>query len=142
MEHTQLLRGKRIFIFEDNMENRIVMRMLLGYHGATVEFDIMARHAVSRVLAFGGTDLILMDLMLANASGYNVTKDLRSNPHLAHIPIVAVSASDPSQAIPLCRTHGFAGFIAKPINDELLPQQLLRILNHEAVWYAGGAGVI
>lgn len=143
MENTPLLRGKRIFVFEDNMENRFIMRMLLLYHGAIVDFDILARNAVSRVLAFGKTDLILMDLMLANSSsGYNVTKELKANPLVAHIPVVAVSAADPSQAIPHCRNNGFAGFIAKPINDELLPHQLVRILNHESVWYAGGAGVI
>ena len=132
-----LLENIKIFIVEDNLENRIITRLLLLQHGARVDFDIWGRNTVSRLRAFAPVDLILMDLMLPRgSSGFAIFDDLRAVPDFANIPIVAVSAADPSQAMALCRDKGFAGFIAKPVDDELFPRQLLKILNHENVWYA------
>jgi CheY-like chemotaxis protein len=137
-----LLQKKRIFVVEDNLENRMIMRFLLTYHGAIVEFDMWGRTTVEKLRSFAPVDIILMDLMLPlGSSGYQITSEIRAHAELAKVPIVAVSASDPSQAIPLCRQKGFDGFIAKPIDDELFPQQILRILNHEPVWYAGVNGM-
>jgi CheY-like chemotaxis protein len=133
-----LLQNVGIFVVEDNLENRIITRLLLLEHGARIAFDIWGRDTISRLRVFAPVDLILMDLMLPRGvSGFSVFDTLRSTSDLAHIPIVGVSAADPAQAMPLCRDKGFAGFIAKPIDDELFPRQLVKILNHENVWYAG-----
>ena len=137
MDTVGLLHGLSIFIVEDNLENRMVMRLLLNHHGARVEFDNWGRNTVSRLEAFAPVDLILMDLMLGGVHGANIFDEIHSVPKFSQVPIVAVSASDPVQAIPMCRRKGFSGFIAKPVDDDLLPQQLIRILNHENVWYVG-----
>lgn len=137
MERVSSLHGRRIFVVEDNLENRMIMRLLLTHHGARVDFDIWGRNTLSRLQAFAPVDIILMDLMLGGAHGGDIFDTIRADPQFAQVPIVAVSASDPTQAIPMCRRKGFAGFIAKPVDDDLFPQQLIRILNHENVWYVG-----
>jgi CheY-like chemotaxis protein len=53
------------------------------------------------------------------------------------IPIVAISASDPGVALMKCRQMGFTGFIAKPIEEELLPDQVARLIKGQQVWYVG-----
>lgn len=137
MNPVSSLHDRSIFIVEDNLENRMIMRLLLTHHGARVDFDIWGRNTISRLQAFAPVDLILMDLMLGGAHGSDIFDKIRAVPQFAQIPIVAVSASDPTQAIPMCRRKGFAGFIAKPVDDDLFPQQLVRILNRETVWYVG-----
>jgi CheY-like chemotaxis protein len=133
-----LLDGKRIFIVEDNLQNRIVFKMMLISHGAWVEFDRWGRDALCRLQAFKNIDLIILDLMLpGGVSGYTIFDEIRNLPEYAHIPIIAVSAAEPSVAIPTTQQKGFSGFIAKPINDDLFPNQIARVIAGETVWYAG-----
>lgn len=134
---TSLL-GKRIFVVEDNLENRIITRLMLGRSGAMLEFDMWGRDTVHKLLSFTPVDLILLDLMLPRgASGYNIYKDIRNHPSLKAVPIVAVSAADPSTALAICRQQGFQGFIAKPLDDDLFPSQLTQVLNGQEVWFTG-----
>ncbi len=137
MTSVQLLSKKRIFVVEDNLENRIITRMILSKHGASVGFEMFGHSSVQKLREFGATDLIILDLMLAFNSGYEIFDQIRQLPEYLHVPIVAVSAADPSGAIPACITRGFSGFIAKPIDSELFPAQLASILQGKAVWSEG-----
>jgi CheY-like chemotaxis protein len=133
-----LLENKRIFIVEDNIQNRIVFTMSLKLHGAQVEFDRWGQHTRTRLQAFRQVDLIILDLMLPGGiSGYDIFDEIRSLPEYAAVPIVAVSASDPSLALPKTQAKGFAGFIAKPIDVDLFPKQLARVIAGQPVWHAG-----
>lgn len=133
-----LLEGKRIFVVEDNLQNRVIFKMILMCQGAWVEFDRWGRDALWRLQAFRDVDLIILDLMLPSGfSGYTIFDEIRNLPEFDRVPIIAVSASEPSVAIPRTQQQGFAGFIAKPIDDDLFPKQVARIIAGEKVWYAG-----
>ena len=80
-----------------------------------------------------GLDLMLKD----NVSGFDLYDEIRSLPKYADVPIVAVSAIDPSIAIPKTRAKGFSGFIAKPIDSHLFAKQIAALLEGEQIWYAG-----
>ncbi len=132
-----LLEGKRVFIVEDNAGNNAVMQMLLESQGAKVNFERWGTGAVERLQAFAPVDIILMDLMLPRGiTGYDVFDQIRQLPEFDAIPIVAVSAADASTAIPKTQAKGFSGYIAKPIDYDLFPRQILQLLNHEPVWYS------
>jgi len=133
-----LLTNKRIFIIEDNMANVVIERMLLEQKGARVITDRWGIDAPAHIRKAMPVELILLDLMFPeNISGYDVFRDLRAHTEFDHIPIIAVSASDPSTAIPKTQAYGFNGFIAKPVSFDLFPEQIARILNGEKVWYRG-----
>lgn len=137
-----VLNRKRIFVVEDNLENRVVLRMTLGKVGAIVEFDQWGRSTLARLNAFAPVDLILLDLMLGfSASGYQIFDEIRADPAWQSVPIVAVSATNAADAIPRCMAQGFQGFIAKPIDLDQFPQQLARALAGEPIWYAGGVDI-
>ena len=134
-----LLENKRIFIVEDNLQNRVVFQILLNAQGALTEFDRWGRDTISRLQGFGSIDLIILDLMLGSGvSGYDIFDQIRTFPQFARTPIIAVSASDPAIAIPKTQDRGFNGFIAKPLDDTLFADQLVDILAGKRVWYAGG----
>jgi CheY-like chemotaxis protein len=133
-----LLQGKRVFYIEDDANNRAIVETILQQAGATVRFDQwgFVEMFTSKLKTFQ-PDIILLDLMLmANVSGYDVYDTLRAMPYFASIPIVAVSASDPALEIPAARKKGFAGFIGKPVDIHLFPEQIATILRGESVWYA------
>ena len=132
------LRGKRVFVIEDNLENRIITRLALIKTGAHLEFDIWGRETVKNLVRLAPFDLIVMDLMLpGGVTGYQLYDAIRASPELDDVPVVAVSASDAGEAIQRCRARGFAGYIAKPIDEELFPEQIFRLINREQVWHAG-----
>lgn len=133
-----LLEGKRIFIVEDNIHNRIVFSMALGAHGASVFFDPHGRDPEWRRQALKDADLIVLDLMLwRGQSGYELFDEIRAMPDYTGVPIIAVSAAEPAVALPQARARGFVGFIAKPIDDELFATQIASIINGDEVWYTG-----
>lgn len=131
------LKGKRIFVVEDNLDNRQVMQLALAPAGATLAFDIWGAQTVIHLLAHWPVDIVLLDLMFPrNINGYDIYDKIRAEPRFGRLPVVAVSASDISTAIPKCKAKGFSGFIAKPIDIEAFPDQLVRILQGEEIWYA------
>jgi two-component system cell cycle response regulator DivK len=133
-----LLSAKRIFMLEDKLENRAIMQMLLEQEGARIGFERWGTQTIEKLRAFAPVDLILLDLMLPNnITGYDVYDQIRAVPEYRWTPIVAVSASDPSSAIPKTRAKGFAGFIAKPVDFDLFPQQIARLIKQEPVWFTG-----
>jgi CheY-like chemotaxis protein len=130
-----LLKDRRIFIVEDNLQNRVIVEMLLEQQGAKTAFERWGTGTLKRLYEFAPVDIILLDLMFPNkVSGYDVFDEIRAEATFAHIPIVAVSASDPGEAIPKVRKKGFAGFIAKPIDFVLFPQQIAAVIDGKAVW--------
>jgi two-component system, chemotaxis family, sensor kinase CheA len=133
------LQGKRIFIVEDNRENRSIMQLLLEREGAQVSFERWGTDAAERLNAFAPVDIILLDLMFPNnVTGYQVFDEIRKLSAYDGVPIVAVSAAEAEVAIPKAYDRGFAGFISKPIIDyELFVRQVASILNGVPVWYAG-----
>lgn len=129
------LSGKRIFIFEDNPENRVITRFSLSRFGVVVQSDHSGREAIRKLKQFAPVDLIIMDLMMGMGSdGFTIAQEIRQDPALANIPILAVSATDSSTAIPRCREMGFIGFVSKPINDDRFPDQVAKAIAHIEVW--------
>jgi len=126
---------KRIFVVEDNIENRVITQMALGLLGARIEFDCFGRDTLSKLHNFGKVDLIILDLMFPNGvTGYDIFDMIRSDAALATVPIVAVSASDAATSIPRCQAKGFNGFIPKPIDIDRFPKQIEEIMNGHSIW--------
>jgi CheY-like chemotaxis protein len=133
-----MLQNKRIFVIEDNIDNRVVYHLIFVKQGALFEFDRWGTSTVSKIKAFSPVDLIIVDLMLPNGvTGFNIYSEIRGESLFNHVPVIAVSASDPSIAIPKVRDMGFSGFIAKPIDYQQFPKQLEKVLNGESIWYDG-----
>jgi CheY-like chemotaxis protein len=133
------LNGKNVFIVEDNMRNRIIFQVLLSKYGAQVHFERDGHSTLRRLRLAPPVDLILLDLTLNDGiSGFDVYDEIHSIQSFDSVPIAAVSAVDPMTGIPQAQGKGFTGFIGKPIDDELFPRQVAKLINREPVWYAMG----
>jgi CheY-like chemotaxis protein len=129
------LNGKYIFIVEDDVHNRVVYQVLLKQYGAEVIFEKSGRDTLYRLGQLAHVDLIILDLMLSEGyNGLDLFDDIRAVAAYSAVPIIAVSATDPSQGIARTRKKGFTGFIPKPIDKTLFPRQIESILQGEQLW--------
>lgn len=129
------LKGKRIFIIEDDPMNMAVYAATLKRTGAIVIQDPWNISTLHTLLHHLPIDIILLDLMLRhNIHGYDIFNQIKDHPRLQAIPVVAVSAADPDSEIPRARAKGFAGFISKPIKLYQFPMQVAQCMRGEAVW--------
>ncbi len=75
--------------------------------------------------------LILMDIKMPEMDGYEATKRLKNNPNTANIPIIALTASATSATkAKIKNTHGFDGYLAKPVNISELLSELSHYLKY------------
>jgi len=131
------LRGKRIFIIEDDATNMAVNAITLKKTGAVIIQDSWNTGVAEQVRKSLPIDIILLDLMLRHdMNGYDIFDELQDDPELAQIPVVAVSAADPGVEIPRAQEKGLAGFIGKPIMPRLFAQQIAACIEGNTVWYA------
>lgn len=128
-----------VLIVEDNVRNYALLARLLSFMGIkqtewkrsgwqVLEF---ARDTMPRV------DLILLDIHLPEEDGYEVLSRLRQEPCFNKTRIVAVTADVSNANLSRAKSAGFDGFLAKPINVDLFPDQVRRILDGESVWDLG-----
>ena len=111
---------KKILVVEDTEDNRQILRDLLGMAG----YEMIEAHdgaeGVSRA-AEHKPDLILMDIQMPVMDGYEATRQIKANPELKTIPIVAVTSYALSGDEEKARAAGCDGYIAKPYS----PRQML-----------------
>ncbi len=124
-----------ILIVEDNLNNFILMTRLLAFLGVKkCEWKASGWKVLEFAETLGNVDLILMDIALPEADGYQSLASLRSHPSFASVPIVAVTADVSVESIGRARNAGFDGFIGKPLDPDRFPEQVRRILGGEEVW--------
>ena len=67
-------------------------------------------------------DLILLDLYMPDMNGYDVCRELKSDPATEHIPILIITADDAEEFREMCIEAGCDGHLTKPIRkDTLIP---------------------
>ena len=114
---------KKILYIEDNEQNLYLVRFILEKHGYEVCSAMDGQEGINMAAAVQ-PDLILLDIQLPLMDGYAVARQLRANPDLAGIQIVAVTsyamAGDRDKAL----AAGCNGYIEKPINPDTFMQQI------------------
>jgi len=128
-----------VLIVEDNVRNYALLARLLSFMGVN---ETVWRRSGWQVLEFARealpqVDLILLDIHLPEEDGYQVLTRLREDERFCDTRVVAVTADVSDVNLSRAKTVGFDGFLAKPINVDLFPDQIRRILSGELVWDLG-----
>ncbi|HMP90138.1 MAG TPA: response regulator [Kiritimatiellia bacterium] len=121
---------KRALIIEDNINNMELMGFILESHGHVVYKSYNGRDGIATAIR-ERPDFILLDIQLPDIMGTEVLALLRKEPGLEHTPIIAVTsfamAGDEQRLI----AAGCTGYIEKPINPDIIFQQIQRITETE-----------
>lgn len=106
---------KRVMIVEDNELNMKLFNDLLEAHGYETIQTRNGKDAL-KLAHQHHPDLILMDIQLPEVSGLEVTRWLKEDLDLAHIPVVAVTAYAMKGDEERIRQGGCEAYISKPIS--------------------------
>jgi two-component system, cell cycle response regulator DivK len=107
--------GKTILIVEDNELNMKLFNDLLEANGYST---VQTRNGIEAVALARQhrPNLILMDIQLPEISGLEVTKWLKEDPDLKHIPVVAITAFAMKGDEERIREGGCEAYLSKPIS--------------------------
>ncbi len=114
-----------VLLVEDTEDNRQMMRRLLEMSGFRVVEALNGREAVELALEVK-PQIILMDLSLPFVDGISATRQIRSEPELRGVPIVAVSAHDTADFHSLALDAGCNAYVTKPVHYP----ELEELVNH------------
>ncbi len=118
---------RRILYIEDNPENRLLVQRILVAEG--VELLTADSGAAGIALADKERpDLILVDINMPELDGYSVTARLKNVPHLARVPVIALTANVMKGDKEKTLAAGCDGYIQKPIDVDQFPKQLARFI--------------
>jgi signal transduction histidine kinase len=119
-----------ILIIDDEPVNLKLLADILNGQNYEVRMTINGRLGIAAVEA-DAPDLILLDVMLPDMSGYEVCKTLKKNPNLASIPIIFLSALDNLSNKMLAFEAGASDYITKPFyNVEVLARVETYVKRH------------
>jgi two-component system cell cycle response regulator DivK len=119
---------KTILIVEDNELNMKLFNDLLEAHGYAT---LKSRDGIEalKIAREHHPDLIIMDIQLPEVSGLDVTKWLKDDERLKHIPVIAVTAFAMKGDEERIREGGCQDYIAKPISVTKFLETVERHLN-------------
>ncbi|WP_414582762.1 response regulator [Scytonema sp. PCC 10023] len=116
----------RILVVDDLPDNYILLQTVLENEGYQVEVADSGQAALEKI-ASHPPDLVLLDVMMPEMNGFEVTRRIRQNPDLPFIPILLVTGyTDPLPADGF--DAGADGFIRKPIDFDYLLNRIQAIL--------------
>ncbi len=109
----------KILIVDDVMSNVLLLKVLLTnekFNIATANNGTQALEQVEKEKP----DLILLDVMMPDMSGFEVAQYLKSNPNTSEVPIIFLTALNSTADIVKGFQVGGNDFISKPFNKEEL----------------------
>jgi len=111
-------------------------KSILGFIGSILEkkYDAVlcndSSQAEAEILA-NSPDLILLDIVMPEKSGYEILRKVKRNPTTKHIPVVLVSSKKEETDINWGKKQGADDYLAKPFTEEELLAKVARFANRE-----------
>jgi CheY-like chemotaxis protein len=128
---SESLQPRVILAVEDNEANRMLIQAVLEGLGYVVVLASSAIEALASI-QHQRPDLILMDIQMPGQDGLALTRQLKADPGVASIPVIAMTAHAMAGDRQLCLDAGCVGYIAKPFNTRTLGGQIQEFLQPDS----------
>ena len=130
---------KPILVYVEDDENSIlVMKMVVERVMGLPTLHVLQSRAdfIQQVRELGVVpDIFLLDIQMKPYDGVELLAMLQGDSQFAKSKVIALTASVTNEEITLLKRGGFDGAIAKPLNIEVFPDLIAKIMNGEQVWY-------
>ena len=108
----------KLLVVDDDMVNSTLLQRLFER-----EYTVICASCGStalEVLARETVDLVLLDLMMPDVSGYDILEHIRSNTIWADLPVIIISAKSDNSDVVRGLEMGAHDYIAKPIQVDVV----------------------
>ena len=119
------IKNALILVIDDNPDNLFLMEMILTQDGYRVEKAGGGREGIAKVHKLV-PDLIILDMMMPDMTGFEVIEEIRPHKHLSHIPILICTAN---KFIRQKNIENIEGICYKPINIEDILVQINSLIS-------------
>ncbi len=126
---------RRILIADDEADLRRLVSFTLGNHGFEV-IEVADGAAAIEAIRTERPDLVLLDVMMPERSGYDVLKDMKEDAATHGIPVIMLSAMSQTREVAEGLELGAVDYICKPF----APGDLVRRI--EALFDEGDGGAL
>lgn len=118
-----------VLLVEDDPALRRYLEVVLQRAGYTV---LSAGDGLEgmKVLLSNGVDVIVTDALMPNLDGYELCRFVRNSEHLAHLPVILLSALDPKNSTD--ESEQVDAFLSKPVSPEVLIQRITEVSHKKA----------
>lgn len=129
--------NKRILVVDDEESLCATLAFNLELEGYSADIAYSAEQALAKDLA--SYDLIMLDIMMGDISGFQLARILKANPGTAHIPIIFCTAKDTEEDMINGLDLGADDYIMKPYSLRTVLARIRTVLRrsssaqHEAV---------
>ncbi len=121
------LPGVRVLVVDDSALNLDVCRRILEMQGAIVSLCLNGQKALEILgRAPEYFDVVLMDVLMPVMDGFTATRQIRSQPALAALPVIALTAGVGSERVAQALAAGMNLVLPKPLE----PERLVRSIRH------------
>jgi len=120
----KILASKKVLIVDDDMRNIFALATVLEEHAMETISADNGRDAIRLLQTEPDIDVVLMDIMMPELDGMETIREIRRDPKLRNLPIVAVTAKAMKGDREKCIEAGAWDYLSKPVDTE----QLLAVL--------------
>lgn len=117
-----------VLVVDDNADTRVVVRWMLERWGCRVVEASDGHEAYEKAVEHR-PDIVLMDLSMPVADGYEAIRTIRGREEFSGLPVIALTAFDRAVARDNAEAAGFDYYLSKPIDFkrlEVLVEQLTK----------------
>ena len=107
-------RFARILVVDDEPKNIRLVQTMLAPEGYVIHSATSGREALS-IISESPPDLILLDVLMPDMNGFQLARQLKSNPATMSIPVIMVSSLNDRHSEMLGLNAGAMDFLAKPV---------------------------
>jgi CheY-like chemotaxis protein len=119
-ESDEDLVGKAVLVVDDDVRNIFALSSVLERRGMRVVTASTGSEATKLLEATPNVSIVLMDIMMPEMDGYRTMQQIRENPDLRKLPIIALTAKAMKGDREKCFEAGASDYLAKPVNTEQL----------------------
>ncbi len=116
----------QVLVVEDDVVTATLLLRILSANGFKV------RHAANREAIVGGLkllpDLVLLDVLLPDANGFDILNRIRQHPNLKDLPVLMLTSLGSLDDILKGLKHGANGYLTKPAKSNALVEAIKKLL--------------
>jgi CheY-like chemotaxis protein len=118
------LRDRKVLLVDDDMRNLFALSKVLRGWGMHVSMAQDGLKALKTLADHDDIELVLMDVMMPVMDGYDTIREIRAQPALARLPIIALTAKAMRGDREKCLEAGANDYLSKPIDIDKLSSMM------------------